>query len=135
MLLITEGTFCSPYVYLGLMETRNHNTPLTIEEIFDVVCRYSGITSDQMDGRRGVNEITQARFVYWALARKFTSVGLRKIATLTGDRDHSTVLHGIAQLDRMIFDRVTMNQNRELRDIYNQCEKHLKLYYSDVKRD
>lgn len=47
-------------------------------------------------------DAVKARFVYYALARVYTSASLPQIGRAAGNRDHSTVLHGIRRAAEMV---------------------------------
>ena len=68
-----------------------------LEEITMLVCNYCQMTPTEVWSQRRWREVTQARFLIWALAREFCyQHSLPSIGRFSG-RDHTTVLHGALQ--------------------------------------
>lgn len=70
-----------------------------------MVAEAAGITVPQLDSQRRAAHLVSARWALWALAHKHMKLSIISIARLTGDKDHTTVLHGIKQAARH-YDRV-----------------------------
>lgn len=70
----------------------------TIREIQHVVCRRFDITyHDIISDRRDAKTVFPRQIAYW-LARHMTMATITKIGGRFGDRDHTTILHGISQI-------------------------------------
>ena len=46
--------------------------------------------------------IARARWRVWWIARRATSLSLPVIGRLSGGRDHTTIMHGVRQMDHLI---------------------------------
>jgi|SRR5215831_663881 len=70
------------------------------------VCRYYSIELDLLCGPRRSKRIMRPRQVTYYLAHELTTASLSYIARLIGNRDHSTILHGVNQIaKRLLMDK------------------------------
>lgn len=81
---------------------------VTIELIAQAVSDVWGVSLHDLRGQRRFTSITVPRQVAFALARKYTDHSFPVIGRWFGDRDHTTVIHGIRRYDG------------ELRDLHHQ---------------
>ena len=81
---------------------------VTIELIAQAVSDVWGVSLHDLRGQRRFTSITVPRQVAFALARKYTGHSFPVIGRWFGDRDHTTVIHGIRRY------------NGELRDLHHQ---------------
>lgn len=63
--------------------------------IVAIVARYYGVSTKDLLSQRRVGGLSKARQVAYYLCRHHTQKTLHQIASALGDRDHSTILHGI----------------------------------------
>lgn len=82
-----------------------------LEDIARVVCAVHGVTRLELISPRRSHYIVDARQVFFWLAKHFTSVSFVQIGVWCGDRDHTTVMHGIGKIDRQ-FARYSQNINK-----------------------
>ena len=88
---------------------------VSIERIQEVVCERFGMTIDELCSHRRSQNIVYPRQVAMYLSRELTDSSLPKIGKHFGDRDHTTVLHANAKIQRMIrADRSVYNLVQEL---------------------
>jgi chromosomal replication initiator protein len=71
-----------------------HTSVLTIEEIFDGVCRYYNVDAERMRGKQRDREIAWPRQVAMYVMREETNASLLQIGSMLGGRDHTTIIHG-----------------------------------------
>jgi len=88
--------------------------PITIATIQSEVCRYFGLSKVDLVGSKRSQKIVYPRQIGMYLARELTDLSLPKIGEAFGGRDHTTVLHAIAKIEKLI---------REQRDVYNQIQE------------
>jgi len=69
------------------------STPLTIDQIQCVVCRYYDIPEEQLRSKTRKKEIVIARQIAMYLSKEMTNSSLKTIGMFFGGRDHSTVIH------------------------------------------
>ena len=87
----------------------NTDTPTipTIHAIQSVVARRFGVTIIDLLSRRRARAVARPRQVAMWLARKMTLNSLPEIGRAFAHRDHTTVMHAIAVIDRLMeADRV-----------------------------
>lgn len=63
-------------------------------EILDAVCEFYGVTRTDIVSARRTWDLTRPRMIAFYLGRKLTGLSLPQIGARTGNRDHTTVLHG-----------------------------------------
>lgn len=80
---------------------------VTPELIIDVVCDHFGITKEQIKSKARSNDIAKPRQIIMYLCKNMTDLSLDAIGSNLGDRDHSTVIHGIRQMN----DEYSSNEN------------------------
>ncbi len=76
-----------------LYETKPATT-LSVNEVFDGICRYYNIESSQLRGKQRDRDIAWPRQVAMYLMREETSASLQQIGAALGGRDHTTIMHG-----------------------------------------
>jgi len=87
--------------------------PPTPDEIVAATARLYGFTTDDLAGPSRRQPLVMARQTAMYLCRDLTDLSLPKIGRVFGGRDHTTVLHAVEkvkrllQSDRQLFERVT----------------------------
>ncbi len=87
--------------------------PITTEQIFAATAASYGVTVADLEGKSRRQPLARARQVAMYLCRELTDLSLPKLGVLFGGRDHTTVLHGIntvkklMQSDQELFENVT----------------------------
>jgi chromosomal replication initiator protein len=77
--------------------------PLTIDDIMDKVCVHFNVTPAQVNSKSRKQNYVRARQVSMYLAQKYTKMPASRIGKLVGNRDHSTVLHSCAQVEKRLL--------------------------------
>jgi chromosomal replication initiator protein len=92
----------------------SHRTlPITPGRILSATAAAFDVTIVELEGPSRRQPLARGRQVAMYLCRQLTDLSLPKIGTLFGGRDHTTVLHGIntvhrlIQTDKALFDHVT----------------------------
>ena len=91
--------------------------PLTIDDIIDSVCNHFNVTVAEVNGRSRKRDYVMARQVSMFLAQKYTKMPASRIGKLVGGRDHSTVIHSCAQIERRL--KTDANFSDEIQSIEN----------------
>lgn len=81
---------------------KNDDTPLTVDDILDRVCRAYEVTPNAVKSRSRKRELVIPRQLTMFLSHKYTNIPATRIGRMIGSRDHSTVLHSIAQMEKKI---------------------------------
>lgn len=76
--------------------------PLTMDDILDTVCNHFNVTAANVASRSRKRDYVTARHVSMYLAQKYTKMPAARIGKLVGGRDHSTVVHGCAQVEQRL---------------------------------
>lgn len=90
----------------GLVVTRlpavvfRHTRP--VERIKRKVAEFYGIPLLEMTSDRRAREVARPRQVAMYLAKQLTTKSLPEIGRLFGNRDHTTVIHAVKQVERLI---------------------------------
>lgn len=84
-------------------------------EILNSVARYYGVTADDLRGSSRAQQFAIARHVAMYLCRELTDLSLPKIASIFGNRDHSTVLYANKKITSLMSESVSVyNEVTEL---------------------
>lgn len=87
-----------------------------LKTVAQIVLNYLQLDKFEIKSRQ--REYVQQRWLYFAMARRYTSYGLGKIGALIG-KDHATVLHGLNALESdMRFDRKLQAKHEDLKIIF-----------------
>lgn len=73
--------------------------PVHLDEIVRAVCAIFQVGRVDFISERRTRKVCEARQVYYWIARKFTTRSYPAIGTLAGNKDHTTVMHGVQKLD------------------------------------
>ncbi len=88
----------------------------TIRNIVAEVAAFHTITADQILSPNRTHRIVRPRQIACYLAKNLTKLSLSQIGTRIGGRDHTTVLHSIQKIERlMVSDELLANQIDALR--------------------
>ncbi len=89
--------------------------PITIEQIQSAVSEMFHLSIAELRGDRRQQSIAYPRHIAMYLCRELTDASLPKIGAKFGGRDHSTVLHGVNKIARVLKeDREAFNVVQEL---------------------
>lgn len=87
--------------------------PISITTIQREACKFYGISQAELVGNKRSQNIVYPRQVAMYLARELTDLSLPRIGSEFGGRDHTTVMHAKAKIEKL------MNAER---DVYNQIQ-------------
>lgn len=76
--------------------------PLTVDEIVETVCEHFHVSTTAVGSKSRKREHVTARQVAMYLAQKHTKMPAARIGQLVGNRDHSTVIHSCAKVEKRI---------------------------------
>ncbi len=80
---------------------RDKKSPVTLELISKKVSAYFKISEELIKSKKKSQEIVIARHVAMYIARTLTNNSLKMIGKFFGNRDHSTVIHAVQQVNDM----------------------------------
>lgn len=92
------------------MFNQQESKPISIIEIQKEVARYYKVTQLDMVGVKRTQNIVQARHVAMYLSQELTDKSLNQIGREFGKKDHTTVLHAVAKINK--------NMSKD-KDLYN----------------
>lgn len=81
---------------------------VTLDLIVDVVAEHYNATSAEIFSNNRSRNIAYPRQICMYLIRKLTSLSLTDIGRMMGNRDHSTILHGISKIEKDLLKSVTL---------------------------
>ena len=93
------------------------NHPLTVDEILEKVCDFYKVSQLNVSGKSRKRDYVQVRQVSMYLAQKYTKMPASRIGQLIGGRDHSTVHHSCATIEKRL--KVDKAFVEELKSIEN----------------
>ena len=103
-------TIDSVYEVLGDV-LRASTRQVSIAEIQREVSRHYNIRLDEMHSRRRSRNIVQPRQVAMYLAKSLTSSSYPEIGHHFGGRDHTTVMHAVGKIEKMMVDDQTVSDD------------------------
>jgi chromosomal replication initiator protein len=73
---------------------------VTINSIKSLVSELFSVSAEELTSSNRSERVSSARQVAMTLAREFTTMSLPAIAKALGRKDHTTVIHGISQIEK-----------------------------------
>ncbi len=93
----------------------NDGSHIAPSEILSTVAKYYSVTVDDLRGSSRAQQFAIARHVAMYLCRELTDLSLPKIASIFGNRDHSTVLYANKKITTLMSESVSVyNEVTEL---------------------
>lgn len=86
--------------------------------LFRVIEKVTGITEKEMIGKSRRREFVEARFIFFYCMRKYSKVTVKSIGNML-QKDHSSVVYGAKELEKLI------EQNRTLATQLRIVEKYV----------
>ena len=80
--------------------------PLTVEKIIDEVARTFGVTSEDIRSAKRNSNISNARQIAIYAVREITDLSMNLIGEEFGNRDHSTIVYAIKQIEKNIIKNI-----------------------------
>jgi chromosomal replication initiator protein len=90
------------------------STRITIDLILSAVAEFTGVSVTEMTGDKRSRPVVESRHLVMYLARELTDASLPKIGDRMGGRDHTTVLHAVDKITKLM---------REDREMYNRVQR------------
>ena len=93
---------------------------MTFESISKKLCSHYGVKMSDLEGKGRKSNVVFARQLLMYLTHKYTKLSCTDIGKKLGQRDHTTILHGCTQIEKM------MNCDKNLRVDIEKLEAELK---------
>ena len=98
----------------------NTRQNITLEKITNHICKFYGLQSDDLIGKKRPKNIAQPRQIAMYLCRIMTDSSLPKIGLYFGGRDHTTVIHAFEKIDKM------RKEDRSFDSLMQQFEEQIR---------
>ena len=72
------------------------------ETIIECVCKYFGVTKDELLGKKKTKEVVEPRQICMYLMADLTNMPLETVGNICGGRDHTTVMHARDKIERLM---------------------------------
>jgi chromosomal replication initiator protein len=92
---------------------------ITPEDILSMVAEHYGVTEKDIIGNKRSSKIVIPRQIAMYLCRELTGTSLKGIGKIIGNRDHTTVMHGIEKIEN------ELSTNESLRNTVNILKKKM----------
>ncbi len=99
---VSGGTVSVDLVRHVLSEYTSSEDEDSIDELVEVVCREFGVTLKDIQGSSRIDKVSAARHTLMYLLKKIKGSSLKEIAKLCGRKDHTTVMHAIKKIERIL---------------------------------
>ena len=91
------------YEALGdLISVKDVQNTINEQKIFNCVAFYYNLSVSQITGKLKTGQIVIARHIAIYLIRNMLDVSLNKIGQIFSNRDHTTIMHSISAVDKML---------------------------------
>ena len=98
-----------------------HTMQVDISTIQSVVERQFDVTHEELVGSKRTRNINEARQVAMFLSRQLTDKSFPDIGTYFGNRDHTTIMHGVKKIEELMsHDEAVYKQIENLRSLINE---------------
>ena len=99
----------------------NRQVNVTIEYITSTVCKFLDVDEDKIRDKTRKKEVVLARQTAMFLSKELTRSSLKTIGLHFGGRDHSTVIHACASVERSI------NTDVSMKELVNKIKERIEL--------
>ena len=99
---LSGGRVNMELVNMALADLMHRPDKLTVDHVFEAVCKYYNVTNDDLVGSSRKKTIAYPRQMAMYLARTETNASLPQIGEKLGNRDHTTVLYGYEKIATLI---------------------------------
>ena len=119
---------CSPCVDHPLKSQTKRLTP---DEILDIISEHFNIQRVKLCGKPRYRYIVEARMIAAYLLRsdRYLNLSLKQIGRLLGNRDHSTIMYSIYQIQNLI--EVIPEMKVKVREVFMKVYGNLNYYKND----
>lgn len=93
-----------------MIDTLSTTSNPTIAEIQSVVCDIYGVRMDEFLSARRAREVARPRQVAMFLCKALTAHSLPTIGYHMGRRDHTTIMHGVRNVEKLWRTDLTIEQ-------------------------
>ncbi len=93
----------------GIEEERPHT--VHAEDIIQAVCSFYSVKPTQLKGPKRDASIVRARQVTMYLLKTELGITLVEIGNLLGGRDHTTVMHGVEKMERLLDSKARVTED------------------------
>lgn len=103
---ITNASFQHDINIVSIQKIINKvaSNDLIVDRISNVVASYFNISIEEILGKSRQKDVSLARQIAMYFAKKYTKCSLKKIGSLIGSRDHSTVIHAVNTISELMKD-------------------------------
>ena len=106
----------------GMFKDRSDIVP-TADVIIDEVCKFYNIEADALCGQGRTKDISLARQIAMYQIRSMTNLSLKEIGKEFEGRDHTTVLHSIERITKMV------KEDPEIKEIIKDITANINIRY------
>jgi len=99
---LSGGQIDMDLVNMALADLVRKPDKLTVDQIFEAVCRYYNVSMDDLAGSSRKKTVTFPRQIAMYLARTETDASFPLIGEKLGNRDHTTILYGYDKIASMV---------------------------------
>jgi len=119
---------CSPCVDHPLKSQTKRLTP---DEILDIISEHFNIQRVKLCGKPRYRYIVEARMIAAYLLRsdRYLNLSLKQIGRLLGNRDHSTIMYSIYQIQNLM--EVIPEMKVKVREVFMKVYGNLNYYKND----
>jgi len=86
----------------SLIDVGDSRSKVSEQKILNVVASYYNLSVSQITGKIKTGQIVNARHVAIYLIRNLLDVSLKQIGEVFSNRDHTTIMHSITKVDKML---------------------------------
>lgn len=84
---------------------------LNMNQVLKIVCKYYAVTSTDIKGKRRTKDIVIPRQVSMYLIKELTGMPYIGIGKFLGNRDHTTIMHGVEKVEKEILEVGKLRQD------------------------
>lgn len=99
----------TPALVNQILGTPVQSKPPSADKIIKAVCTYYSLKPKDLKGKRRPIRIARPRQIAMYLMRKKTELPLEEIGNQLGGRDHTTVMHGVEKVEKLIHNNQGIN--------------------------
>jgi len=116
VIMLAQTRECEPTIRLAqeVLGDLPRKEPPTPEKIISHVCNFYDLKTKDLVGKRRPKRIAQPRQIAMYLMKNLTDMTLSEIGDFLGGRDHTTIIHGVEKIEKLIVENSGINRQVSL---------------------
>jgi|694.fasta_scaffold02665_43 chromosomal replication initiation ATPase DnaA len=89
-------------IHLKICDYLGKAKEIDIDTLKNIIAKHCGVEADVFTTKDRQREKLLPRYIFMKVMYKYSKLSLKQVGKLVGNRDHTTVINGLAQLNNLM---------------------------------